>query len=633
MPMSNPNLPRKRIKNLSPEGSKKPSGKSKILRIIAGLVFGGLLLFWIVSAFITPSTFLSEKPLSEALSLVKENKVQKIEVQGEMVYFTLKDGTEFAARKEAQQSFYEVLRDSNIEPDSVKAIIEIKDPSPAGLWLDLLVNIIPVILMAGLFFWIFKQARGAGTDILQIGKSTAREYDKDGDKKVTFDDAAGVEEAKKELREIVDFLKNQEKYRKLGARIPKGVLLVGPAGTGKTLLARAVANEADVPFFNMAGSEFMEMLVGVGPSRVRDLFANAKKNAPALIFIDELESIGRRRGGVGFGGGHDEREQTLNQILVEMDGFAPNTNVIVLGASNRPELLDPALVRPGRFDRRIVLDLPDIQGREGIIKIHMRGKPFADGVDINKIARRTVGFSGADIENMLNEAAIMAARQERAAISMEDIEEAATKVKLGPEKKRLQSEEDKKMTAYHEGGHALVGSSLPNMDPVHRVSIVSRGLALGFTMIPPLKDRYNETKTRLVEQITALLGGRAAEQLVFDEMTVGAASDLKKASKIARKMVVEYGMSNLGPFSSGSAPDEEDAWPYRFNPSPDYSEEMANKVDAEIKRILDDCLERAKQILVEKRDILDKIADQLVEQETLEEEEFKSLVSNNSNEL
>ncbi|MDZ4209897.1 MAG: ATP-dependent zinc metalloprotease FtsH, partial [Candidatus Curtissbacteria bacterium] len=372
---------------------------------------------------------------------------------------------------------------------------------------------------------------------------------------ITFSDVAGVDEAKQELTEIVDFLKNPQKYKAMGARTPKGVLMVGPSGTGKTLLARATAGEANVPFFSMAGSEFMEMLVGVGASRVRDLFNTAKKAQPSIIFIDEVDAIGRQRG-FGIMGGHDEREQTLNQILVEMDGFTPNEQLVVIAATNRPDVLDPALIRPGRFDRRVVLDMPDVVGRKAILLIHAKGKPLDKDVDWEKVAKRTVGFSGADLENMLNEAAILTARLNKKAVDMSDIEEAATKVKLGPEKRRLQTDEDRKMTAYHEAGHALVSWKMTHMDPVHRISIVSRGLSLGHTMMEPI-ERIHETKTHLLEQVAVMLGGRAAENLVFREQTTGASDDISKATQVARTMVVEFGMSDLGPITF-----DEDSKPY-----------------------------------------------------------------------
>jgi len=449
-----------------------------------------------------------------------------------------------------------------------------------------------------------------------------------GKQDVSFKDVAGVKEAKRELEEVVDFLKHPRKYRRMGARTPKGVILVGPSGVGKTLLARAVAGEANVPFFSMAGSEFMEMLVGVGASRVRDLFATAKKKAPTIIFIDEIDAIGRQRSRA-LTGGHDEREQTLNQILVEMDGFTPNEQVVVLAATNRGDLLDPALIRPGRFDRRIMLDMPDIEGRKKIIAIHAKGKPFATGVDWDKLGRRTVGFTGADIENMLNEAAILAARERKKIINMEDLEEAALKVKLGPEKKLKQTKDDLKMTAYHEAGHAVVTYYLPKMDPVHRVSIVSRGGTLGHTLIPPKTDRYTETRSHMVAQIISLLGGRAAEALVFNELTGGAASDITQATELARNMVVRMGMSELGPINLGQRVDISGLGTNWYEPVK-VSEELLAKTDKEIKRIVSEGADKAAEVLRKHRKKLDLVAEALLKKETLESEEFEGLMKRKS---
>ncbi|KKQ15664.1 MAG: ATP-dependent zinc metalloprotease FtsH, partial [Candidatus Daviesbacteria bacterium GW2011_GWA1_36_8] len=437
-------------------------------------------------------------PLSQAVQDVKDQKVQKLDLEGDKVSVNYKDGKVASTRKEPGESIYQVLKNSDVDPKTVN--IEIKDMSWQQGWFALLGTLLPVLVMVILFFFIFRQAKDAGQGIFSFGQSRAKLYSKDAPQ-VKFTDVAGVDEAKQELSEVVDFLKNPGKYKEIGARTPKGVLLVGPPGTGKTLLSRSVAGEAGVPFFSIAGSEFMEMLVGVGAARVRDMFATAKKNAPSIIFIDEIESIGRMRG-QGFSGGHDEREQTLNQILVEMDGFAPNESVIVIGATNRPDLLDPALVRPGRFDRRVVIGMPDLFERKAIIGLHMKGKPFTKDVDVERIARRTVGFSGADLANMLNEAAILAAREAKKEIDNKDLEEAATKVKLGPQRKRMQSERDRSLAAYHEAGHAIVGHNLPNVDPVHRITIVSRGMSGGHTMFPPTEDRSNETKSRLLEQIS-----------------------------------------------------------------------------------------------------------------------------------
>lgn len=488
---------------------------------------------------------------------------------------------------------------------------------------NLLINLIPTLFFIGFFIFMIRQARGAQDSIFDFGRSGARLYNKKMSR-VTFSDVAGVNEAKKELEEIVDFLKHPKKYQLLGARTPKGVLLVGPAGTGKTLLARAVAGEANVPFFSMAGSEFMEMLVGVGAKRVRDLFTQAKRAQPSIIFIDEVDAIGRRRS-MGVMGSHDEREQTLNQILVEMDGFDQRTSIIVMAATNRGDLLDPALLRPGRFDRRVVLDFPDIEGRKSILKIHARGKPFVKEVDWEKVAKRTVGFSGADLENVLNEAAIQAASEDKKAIDMSHIEEAATRVKLGPQKRRLQSDLDRKMTAYHEAGHAVVSHILPHTDPVHRISIVSRGMALGYTLIPPDRDRLHETKSHLLERIAVMMGGRAAEELIFSDITSGAANDFDQATSIARLMVEEYGMSDLGPINFGPDMDITE-WGKSFFDQTPLSPAMQEKIDIEVQKILKTAHKQAQDVLKKHKDKLDIIAAALIEKETIEDEEFKKLI-------
>lgn len=605
-----------------PQNIKKFEFKFKIN--LKNLLIWGLIIWLFFSLLVSFKTQIYRKeiiPLSQALRDIKEGKVQKVEIEDSRLFLTYNDGQVFLSQKEGGVSFTEILHSADISPQSVNFVV--KELPISSTLIDLIVAILPAALMVFFFLYLFRQAKGAQDTIFSFGRSTAKLFAK-GKQVVTFKDVAGVEEAKKELEEVVDFLKHPQKYRRLGARTPKGVLLVGPSGTGKTLLAKAVAGEANVPFFSAAGSEFMEMLVGVGPARIRDLFAQAKKAAPSIIFIDEIDAIGRQRG-LGITAGHDEREQTLNQILVEMDGFTPSDNVIVLAATNRGDLLDPALLRPGRFDRRVVLDLPDLEDRKAILAIHARGKIFEKGVNWDQIARSTVGFSGADLENMLNEAAILAARKNRRAITMEDINEAALKVKLGPEKKRLQSEEEKKMTAYHEAGHAVVSYYLPHMDPVHRVSIVARGMAMGFTLIPPKKDRYTETKSHLEETIISLLGGRAAEELVFKEFTAGAASDIDKATQIARKMVVDFGMSSLGPIYLGPQM-EETEWGRNWWQPSEISPEMAAKVDKEIKRIIDESYHRALEILRKSRKKLDVVAQKLIEQETIEGDEFDELM-------
>jgi cell division protease FtsH len=560
--------------------------------------------------------------LSQALSDIKQNKVKKVEIQEEQLIFEYQNGDTKITTKEKSVSFPELLDRSDIEPDAVEYTVV--DQTIARAVAEIAGIVLPLLLMAAFFFIILRmQTRGA-QDIFSFGKSKAKLFAK-GKQAVNFNDVAGADDAKKELEEVVDFLKNPAKYKRIGARTPKGALLVGPSGVGKTLLAKAVAGEAGVPFFSMAGSEFMEMLVGVGASRVRDLFAQAKAAAPAIIFIDEIDAIGRQRGR-GLMGGHDEREQTLNQILVEMDGFTPNDNVIVVAATNRGDLLDPALLRPGRFDRRVVLDMPDKEGREAILKIHAIGKKFTRSVDWGHVADRTVGFSGADLENMLNEAAILAARENKKGIEMKDIDEAATKVKLGPAKKRLQSDEDRRITAYHEGGHAIAAHFLPKTDPVQRVSIVARGMSLGHTEIAPVADRSHETKTRLLQSITALLGGRAAEQEIFNEMTAGAASDIKTATKYARAMVVELGMSALGPINFGSNAEYGDFGRLTAFEESEISPATKEKIDLEVKRIIDTSYQDAAALVKKHRKILDKLATELLKKETLNRDEFEKLV-------
>lgn len=602
--------PRKQIKM-------KLTGKSLVMWLI--VLFVGVP---ILARLFVPSETGEEIPLSTAITDIKNSQVAKVEVTGDTFNLEYKDGTKKMARKEPGASVTEMLVNSGIDPAATE--LQVEDTSMSRLWAELLFNLLPVIGLGVLLLYLFRSARGAQDSLFSFGQSRAKLFDK-GKPKVKFADVAGVDEAKKELEEVVDFLKHPAKYRALGARTPKGVLLVGPSGVGKTLLAKAVAGEANAPFYSMAGSEFMEMLVGVGASRVRDLFATAKKNAPAIIFIDEIDAIGRQRGSSMAGGGHDEREQTLNQILVEMDGFNPNDNVIVLAATNRGDLLDSALMRPGRFDRRVQLDMPDLQGRKDILKIHAMNKPFEENVDWEKVAKRTVGFSGADLENMLNEAAILAAREDKKKIDMHDLEEAATKVKLGPAKNRAQSEYEKKMTAYHEAGHALVSFYLPRIDPVHRISIVSRGMALGYTLVPPAADRVQETKSRLLEMMSMMLGGRAAEEIVFKELTGGAASDLDKASRVARNMVTVYGMSDLGPVYFGPQINVSEGGRSWYDQA-QISDEMLSKVDVEITKILETAYMQAVDVLKRKRKKLEIIAEKLLEVETLEGEEFEKLI-------
>ncbi len=588
-------------------------------------VFIGLFALFILLSFlgsmsgVNPN--LPEKPLSTLITDVKNGQVTGVDVEDTKLTVSYKNGTKAITRKETQDSLYKLLSDAGVDPKNVA--ITVKDQSVSQMWLNIISNVLPLVLTVLFFLFIFRQARGAQDNLFSFGQSKARIWNKDLPK-VTFADVAGVDEAKKELEEVVDFLKNPAKYKALGARTPKGVLLVGPSGTGKTLLAKAMAGEAKTSFYSIAGSEFMEMLVGVGAARVRDLFAQAKKTAPAIIFIDEIDAIGRMRS-VGIMGGHDEREQTLNQILVEMDGFEPNVAVLIVAATNRGDLLDPALLRPGRFDRRVVLDMPDIAGRKAILAIHAKGKPFTGGVNWDRVAKRTVGFSGADLENMLNEAAIQAARGNKKEIEMTDLEEAATKVKLGPEKKRLQSELDRKMTAYHESGHAVVSYFSKYTDAVHRISIVSRGMALGYTLSPPEKDRLHETKSHLIDEIAMTMGGRAAEQLIFNERTSGAANDIDQATRIARYMVMEFGMSDLGPINFGPQMDVTE-WGKALTEAQQISPEMLSKIDTEIQKFVNEGYRKAAEILKKHKKQLDTIATELTKKETIEGEEFETLM-------
>ncbi|MGB4553289.1 MAG: ATP-dependent zinc metalloprotease FtsH, partial [bacterium] len=498
-------------------------------------------------------------------------------------------------------------------------------PSPPW-WTTLLSTLFPIILLIGVWIFIMQQTQGGGNRVMSFGKSRARLYSPDDKTKVTCADVAGADEAKEELAEIVEFLKEPKKFIELGARIPKGVLLVGPPGTGKTLLARAVAGEAGVPFFTISGSDFVEMFVGVGASRVRDLFDQAKRNAPCLVFIDEIDAVGRQRG-AGLGGGHDEREQTLNQLLVEMDGFGANEGVIILAATNRPDVLDPALLRPGRFDRQVIIDQPDVVGREAILKVHVRGKPLDGSVDLEVLARRTPGFTGADLANMVNEAAILTARRNKRRIGMEEMEEAIDRVIAGPERKsRVISERERRLVAYHEAGHAVLGHVLPHTDPVHKVSIIPRGRAGGYTLSLPKEDRYYMTRSELLDRITQLLGGRVAEELVLNEISTGAQNDLERATALVRKMIMEYGMSEkLGPLTFGHK--QEQVFLGRdIARDRNYSEEVASAIDQEVRRIIDECYDKATRLLKENRDKLDLLAQTLLEQETLHADELERLL-------
>jgi len=562
-----------------------------------------------------------EKSITTIVKEAKEGKIKKIDLIDNKLLIYYKNDTLSISYKEAGETFIKTLKEAGVNPEKID--INVKDTQGSTGLANIIGNILPTILMVAFFIFLFRQAKGAQDNVFSFGQNRGKRFQKSMTQ-TTFNDVAGVDEAKKELVEIVDFLKNPEKYKKLGARTPKGVLLVGPAGCGKTLLAKAVAGEAHVPFFSIAGSEFMEMLVGIGAARVRDLFATAKKSAPSIIFIDEIDAIGRARS-VGMMPSHDEREQTLNQILVEMDGFNPTEQVVVIAATNRGDLLDTALLRPGRFDRRVIVDFPDVEGRKAIAKIHAKNKPFDEDVNWDRVARRTVGYSGADLENMLNEAAISAARVAREKINMEDIEDAATKVKLGPEKKRLQSDLDKKLTAYHEVGHAVVSHFLPHTDSVHRISIVSRGMALGYTLIPPDKDKLHETKTNLLERIAVMMGGRAAEEIIFNEITTGASNDFDQATSVAKAMVVEYGMSSLGPINFGPTRDVTE-WGKTYYEQNVLSQEVMNSIDAEVKKIIMTAYNRAIEIVKSKKKLMDRVADVLIKKESIDQDEFEKIV-------
>lgn len=584
--------------------------------IIIALVLSGIFLY------LNPQkSETAEMPLSTFIESVKLGEVTAILVKDNRLDIILKDGKKVYTIKESRQSITDILE--VVPPDMVSKVkIQVEDTESDAFWMNLLISVVPFLLIVGFFLFMFRQAQGANNQALAFGKSRARLFDKES-RKTTFADVAGAEEAKAELVEVVDFLKNPAKYQAMGAKIPKGVLLVGVPGCGKTLLARAVAGEANVPFFNISGSEFVEMFVGVGASRVRDLFRRAKRNAPCIVFIDEIDAVGRQRG-AGLGGGHDEREQTLNQILTEMDGFETDTNVIVAAATNRPDVLDPALLRPGRFDRRVVVNQPDIKEREAILKVHSRGKPLSRDVDLSKIAKQTSGFVGADLENLMNEAAILTARHNKKKVGMREIEHSIEKVLLGPERKsKVMSKNEKEITAFHEAGHALVAHLSPGCDPVHKVSIISRGMALGVTWFMPEEDKHLYSKSKFEAELASLLGGYVAEELTFghENITTGASNDLEKATDIARKMVTQFGMSELGPVIYGDR-NREVFLGRDFGHIRNYSEEISSKIDAEIRRLIAKAYDRAKDILTKWRKKLTEIAQVLLEKETITREEF-----------
>jgi len=582
-------------------------------------------LFSLISS---PATDTEKVGIEQFINYIDNESIEEIIVRGNKLELTLKDGSKKVVKKETGLSLFELLETLSIPKEKIlNTKIEIKEDEGLDYWLITLVPfLLPFLLIGGFIYFMMKSVQGANSKAMMFGQSQAKQFTKDRKDKVTFKNVAGVKEAKEELKEVVEFLKHPKKFTELGAKIPRGVLLLGSPGTGKTLLARAVAGEADVPFFHISGSEFVEMFVGVGASRVRDLFKKAKKEAPAIIFIDEIDAVGRRRG-AGLGGSHDEREQTLNQILVEMDGFDPSINIIVMAATNRPDVLDPALLRPGRFDRRVMLENPDIADREAILKIHSKKKPLAKEVSLRTIAERTPGFSGADLANLLNEGAILAARKNKKIIEMDELLEAIEKVMLGPERKsKIITPREKKITAYHEAGHALVAHYLPNTDPVHKISIIGRGQAAGYTIKLPTEDKHMHTKTEYLEEISVLLGGYLTEKQIFGEVTTGATSDLRRATNIARKLITDFGMSDkLGPRTFGEK--EEMIFLGReIHEQRDYSEKVAEKIDEEISAFIQRSSEKAKNIIVNKKDKLEKIVKELLEKETLEREEFEKIM-------
>ena len=573
---------------------------------------------WMIDYYSASTVSKTDITYSAFMKHVQQDEVKQVTIVDNVISGKLKDGKDFSTVAPSDDSLIPTLRARDIE---IKAEL----PPQPPWWTTILSSLLPMLLIVGIWFMLMQQSQGGGGRVMNFGKSRARRYDEDNIK-ITFKDVAGADEAKQELEEVVEFLKHPKKYNDLGAKIPKGVLLYGPPGTGKTLLAKAVAGEAGVPFFSISGSDFVEMFVGVGASRVRDLFEQAKKSAPCIVFIDEIDAVGRQRG-AGLGGGHDEREQTLNQLLVEMDGFEANENVILIAATNRPDILDPALLRPGRFDRQIVVDRPDIKGRQEILKVHVKGKPISPEVELGVIARRTPGFTGADLSNLVNEAALMAARKNKNKIDMPEMEEAAERVIMGPERRsRVISDKEKRLTAYHEGGHTLVGMLLDNTDPVHKVTIIPRGRAGGYTLSLPKEDRYYATRSEMLDELKVLLGGRVAEALVLKEISSGASNDLQRATSLARQMICEYGMSpELGPMTFGHRQDQ--VFLGRdIGRDKDYSEEVAAKIDKEIRKFIDEAYQKTESLLNENMDKLHLIADALIERETLEGEEIDQLM-------
>ncbi|MEN6392197.1 MAG: ATP-dependent zinc metalloprotease FtsH [Anaerolineaceae bacterium] len=602
-----------------------PRNRSSIIYILLFIA----IITMVVINFQQQATSQEVLPLNKVADDIKSGLIQRVIVEDDnqlrVIYF--KDGSERISHKEPETTLVDQLKNLGVSADqlsSSKVKVEVKPPSAWVGVISMLGYAAPFIILAIVFWFVFRQAQGSNNAAMSFGKSRARMFTGD-QPKVTFEDVAGVDEAKEELYEVVEFLREPEKFISLGARIPKGVLLVGPPGTGKTLLAKAVSGEAGVPFFSISGSEFVEMFVGVGASRVRDLFDQAKRHSPCIVFVDEIDAVGRQRG-AGLGGSHDEREQTLNQMLVEMDGFDTDTNVIIVAATNRPDILDPALLRPGRFDRRVILDRPDMRGREAILKVHTKGKPLAPDVDLSILARSTPGFVGADLENLVNESAILAARRNQKMIRQSEMEEAIERVIAGPERKsRLISAEEKRIVAYHEAGHAILMNALPEADPVHKVSIIARGMAGGYTLALPEEDRTLVPRKKLIADMISLLGGRAAEELVFNDITSGASNDLERVTHMARTMVTRLGMSeSLGPLVYGQK--EELIFLGReISEQRDYSEAVAEQIDEEVRKLVNDAFKKAKSLLIQYRDKLDTLAERLLEVETVTREEFESI--------
>lgn len=573
----------------------------------------------IIDYYSSKTTTKTEVSYTAFLKQVEDQKVERVTIVENTIRGKLKDGQEFTLVTPNDPTLINNLREKKID---IKAEL----PPQPPWWTTLFSSLLPMLLLIGVWFFIMQQTQGGGSKVMSFGKSRAKLHSEDKIK-VTFADVAGAEEAKEELEEVVEFLKHPKKFNDLGARIPKGVLLFGPPGTGKTLLARAVAGEAGVPFFSISGSDFVEMFVGVGASRVRDLFEQAKKSAPCIVFIDEIDAVGRQRG-AGLGGGHDEREQTLNQLLVEMDGFGVNEGIIIIAATNRPDILDPALLRPGRFDRHITVDKPDVKGRQEILKVHTKGKPVEKEANLEVLARRTPGFTGADLSNLVNEAALLSARRNKKRIGMEELEESVERVVAGPERKsKVISDRDKKLTAYHEAGHALIGMLMPNADPVHKVSIIPRGRAGGYTLMLPKEDRNYATRSELKDQLKTLLGGRVAEALILEEISTGAQNDLERATELTRKMICEFGMSEvLGPITFGRRQDAQVFLGRDISRDRNYSEEVAYSIDKEVRRIIEDAYEKTEAMLKENIDKLHLIAAALIEKETLEAFELEQLM-------